>query len=209
MNQPTRPPTPAELSRRSFLKGATLTAAGALGSASSSAAAQASASARPAIVPGLGPAAVPLTLQVNGAMMSTVIEPRVTLLDALRNFLDHTSPKRVCDRGTCGACTVIVDGKPVYSCMMLALEARGKKIETAEALLISDQRLHPVPAAFVKYDAQQCGFCTPGFVMAMKASLDRNPKAAPAEIEAGLCGNICRCGTYQQMRDALRSLVQN
>jgi xanthine dehydrogenase YagT iron-sulfur-binding subunit len=113
----------------------------------------------------------------------------------------------VCDRGTCGACTVIVDGKVVYACTMFALEAQGKKIETSENLA-SDGRLHEVATAFAKHDAQQCGFCTPGFVMAMKGAFDKNPKATPAEIEEALSGNICRCGTYQQMRDALRDLCQ-
>lgn len=113
----------------------------------------------------------------------------------------------MCDRGTCGACTVSVDGKAIYACSTFALEAQGKKIETPE-ILLGDGKLHEVPAAFVKHDAQQCGFCTPGFVMAMKAAYDKNPKATPAEVEEGLAGNICRCGTYQQMRDALRDLCK-
>ncbi len=137
--------------------------------------------------------------------MNTTVEPRVTLLDALRNYLDVTGCKRVCDRGTCGACTVMLDGKPVYSCSMLALEAQGKQIRTAESL-VNGTQLDPVPAAFVRFDAQQCGFCTPGFVVAMRAVLDQNPMATPAEVEKGLAGNICRCGTYEQMRDAIYSL---
>jgi xanthine dehydrogenase YagT iron-sulfur-binding subunit len=120
--------------------------------------------------PGMGPGAVKLTLNVNGSDMTTWVEPRTTLLDTLRNHLDVTGCKRVCDRGTCGACTVMVEGMPIYSCTMLALEAQGKKIKTAEAL-ISGDKLDAVPAAFVKYDAQQCGFCTPGFVVAMRAVL--------------------------------------
>src|SRR5947209_13454430 len=120
----------------------------------------------------MGPAPVRLTLNVNGAKMSASVEPRVTLLDALRNYLDVTGCKRVCDRGTCGACTVMLDGKPVYSCSMLALEAQGKAIKTAEALN-ADGKLDPVPAAFVHHDAHQCGFCTPGFVVAMRAAFDK------------------------------------
>jgi xanthine dehydrogenase YagT iron-sulfur-binding subunit len=150
--------------------------------------------------------AVKLTLSVNGRRMNTNVEPRVTLLDALRNYLDVTGCKRVCDRGTCGACTVMVDGKPIYSCSMLAIEAQGKPIRTAESLVSDKGQLDAVPAAFVRYDAQQCGFCTPGFVVAMRAVLDANPKATPAEIERGLAGNICRCGTYEQMRDAIYAL---
>jgi xanthine dehydrogenase YagT iron-sulfur-binding subunit len=154
---------------------------------------------------GMGPAAVPLTLNVNGQRMTTNVEPRVTLLDALRNYLDVTGCKRVCDRGTCGACTVLLDGKPVYSCSMFAVEAQDKPIRTAESLVQGD-RLDPVPAAFARHDAQQCGFCTPGFVVAMRAVFDANPRPTPAEVEKGLAGNICRCGTYEQMRDAIYAL---
>src|SRR5262249_18592785 len=156
-------------------------------------------------LPAFGPAPAKVTVTVNSAKMTYSVEPRVTLLDLLRNHLDVTGCKRVCDRGTCGACTVLVDGKPVYSCTMLALEAQGRDVKTAEAL-VADGRLDPVPAAFVKHDAQQCGFCTPGFVVAMRAALDKNPKATPAEIEEGLSGNICRCGTYEQMRHAVAAL---
>jgi xanthine dehydrogenase YagT iron-sulfur-binding subunit len=155
---------------------------------------------------GTGPGAVRITLNVNGRDMNTSVEPRVTLLDALRNYLDVTGCKRVCDRGSCGACTVLHDGKPIYSCTMLALEAQGKPIRTSESLIAGNDKLDPVPAAFVRYDAQQCGFCTPGFVVAMRAVLDANPKASPADVEKGLAGNICRCGTYEQMRDAIYAL---
>jgi xanthine dehydrogenase YagT iron-sulfur-binding subunit len=193
------------LSRRQFLKGSGVTAAAtALAQAPITALAEHAVEDKGTGV-GVGPGPVKITLSVNGADMSSSVEPRVTLLDALRNYLDVTGCKRVCDRGTCGACTVMLDGKPVYSCTTLALEAQGKKIRTAEAL-ISGGKLDDVPAAFVKYDAQQCGFCTPGFVVALRAALDKNPKATPAEIEEGLSGNICRCGTYQQMRDAIHAL---
>ena len=153
----------------------------------------------------MGPAPVKLQLDVNDEVMTTHVEPLVTLLDALRNYLDVTGCKRVCDRGTCGACTVLLDGKPVYACSMLAVEAQGKPVRTAESLA-AGSNLDPVPAAFVRHDAQQCGFCTPGFVVAMRAVLDANPKASPAEVEKGLAGNICRCGTYEQMRDAIYAL---
>ena len=156
-------------------------------------------------VPAIGPGPVKLTLTVNDRKMTTSVEPRVTLLDALRNYLDVTGCKRVCDRGTCGACTVLLDGAPIYSCTMLALEAEGKKVSTAESLVQGDV-LDPIPAAFVAADAQQCGFCTPGFVVAMRAAFDKNPGATPAEVEEALSGNICRCGTYSQMRDAIAAL---
>jgi xanthine dehydrogenase YagT iron-sulfur-binding subunit len=196
----------AGLSRRDFLRssGAAATAV-ALAEAS-----PASAEEAPARIAAnaIGPQPVELRLDVNDAAMTTTIEPRVTLLDALRNYLDVTGCKRVCDRGTCGACTVMMDGKPVYSCTMLAVEAEGKKIKTSESL-IDGGKLDAVPAAFAKHDAQQCGFCTPGFVVAMRAAFDKNPNATPAEIEEALSGNICRCGTYQQMRDAIASLCKN
>ncbi len=154
----------------------------------------------------IGPGPVQISLDVNGAPMTTKVEPRVTLLDALRNHLDVTGCKRVCDRGTCGACTVLLDGKAVYSCTMLAVEAQGRKVRTAESL--AGAELDAVPAAFVHADAQQCGFCTPGFVVALRAVLDANPKATPDEIERGLAGNICRCGTYEQMRQSVAVLCE-
>jgi xanthine dehydrogenase YagT iron-sulfur-binding subunit len=196
----------AGLSRRDFLRtsGAAATAV-ALAEASPAGADEAPAK---IAAKSIGPEPVKLTLDVNDAAMTTNVEPRVTLLDALRNYLDVTGCKRVCDRGTCGACTVMVDGKPVYSCTMLALEAEGKKIKTSESL-IDGGKLDAVPAAFARHDAQQCGFCTPGFVVAMRAAFDKNPNATPAEIEEALSGNICRCGTYQQMRDAIAALCKN
>jgi xanthine dehydrogenase YagT iron-sulfur-binding subunit len=195
------------LSRRQFLKGSGVTAAATALASTPVEALTAQVRAEAPQTAHYGPSPVRCELQVNGSKVVASIEPRVTLLDALRNYMDVTGPKRVCDRGTCGACTVILEGKPVYACMTLALEAQGRKIETAESLN-SDGKLDPVPAAFVQFDAQQCGFCTPGFVTAMRAAFNRNPKATPAEIEEGLAGNICRCGTYQQMRHALRALCQ-
>jgi xanthine dehydrogenase YagT iron-sulfur-binding subunit len=198
------------VSRRDFLKGSGASAAAtALAQVPLAAVAEAAPGSAPVGEGvGMGPAPVALTLNVNGADLKTNVEPRVTLLDALRNYLDVTGCKRVCDRGSCGACTVMVDGKPIYACTMLALEAQGKKIKTAEALL-QGGKMDAVPAAFAKFDAQQCGFCTPGFVVAMRAAFDANPKATPAEIEEALSGNICRCGTYQQMRDAIAELCKN
>jgi xanthine dehydrogenase YagT iron-sulfur-binding subunit len=198
------------LSRRQFLKGSGAAAAAtALAQAPLTALAENGAPQAVGQGPAaLGPGAVKIQLTVNDQKMTTSVEPRVTLLDTLRNHLDVTGCKRVCDRGTCGACTVMLDGQPVYSCTMFAVEAQGHQIKTAEALLGGGQ-LDAVPAAFAKYDAQQCGFCTPGFVVAMRAAFDKNPKASPAEIEEALGGNICRCGTYQQMRDAIAALCQH
>jgi len=150
----------------------------------------------------LGPDKVPITLNVNGNAHKISIEPRATLLEALRVHLDYTGPKEVCDRGTCGACTVLLGGKSVYACSILALEAEGKDILTPEGLSTGG-RLHPVQAAFVEHDAQQCGYCTPGFVMACKEFLDRHPNPTLAQVEKGLGGNICRCGTYAGIKQAV------
>ncbi|MDP9122737.1 MAG: (2Fe-2S)-binding protein [Acidobacteriota bacterium] len=154
-----------------------------------------------------GPAAVPLRLKVNGAVREVALEPRVTLLDALRIHLDLTGAKRVCDRGTCGSCTVLLDGKAVYACSVLAIEANGRSVETVEGLG-TPAKMHPLQAAFVDNDAQQCGFCTPGFVMAAKALLDRNPHPTLAEVHHGLSGNFCRCGTYMGLRGAVLQAAQ-
>ena len=129
-----------------------------------------------------GPAKVPIQLMINGKASTVNVEPRVTLLEALRNELDITGAKRVCDRATCGACTMIVDGKPVYSCSVLAIEAQGKQITTVESLMQGD-KLHPLQQAFIDNDGQQCGFCTPGFVVAAKAFLDKNPNPTAEQIQ--------------------------
>jgi xanthine dehydrogenase YagT iron-sulfur-binding subunit len=154
-----------------------------------------------------GPGKVPIQLTINGKSYDTQVEPRVTLLEALRNELDITGAKRVCDRATCGACTMIVDGKPVYSCTMLAIEGQGKKITTVEGLMQGD-KLHPIQQAFIDNDAQQCGFCTPGFVVACKAFLDQNPTPTAEQIQKGLGGNLCRCGTYVGVRAAVAQAAQ-
>jgi xanthine dehydrogenase YagT iron-sulfur-binding subunit len=184
-------------SRRDFLKGASMAVSTGLLAAPEAVAAA------PEHSPGvLGPGAIPISLQVNGKAHSLKVEPRVTLLDALRNHLDLTGAKKVCDRGVCGACTVIMDGHPVYACNVLAIEAEGHRIETIEALGTADN-LHPVMAAFVEHDAQQCGFCTPGFVVACKAFLDKHPNPTMKDVEHGLGGNLCRCGTYAGVREAV------
>jgi len=152
-----------------------------------------------------GPGKVPITLNVNGKRLTANLEPRFTLLDALREKFEVTGPKRVCDRGTCGACTVLIDNKTVYACSVLAIEAQGRQIVTTDGLA-PQGKLHPVSAAFVDNDAQQCGFCTPGFVMATKAFVDKHPNATPDEIAKGLGGNFCRCGTYAGIKGAVAQL---
>ena len=191
-----KPASSDAVSRRDFLKGAGVAVSGGLIAGEHAAAALPDAK-----TPIVGPGAVPITLRINGKPQKLNVEPRVTLLDALRNYLDITGAKKVCDRATCGACTVILDGKPVYACSVLAIEAQGKDIQTIEGLTTGG-KLHPVSAAFVEHDAQQCGFCTPGFVMAVKAFLDKHPSPSMEDVEKGLGGNLCRCGTYAGIRQA-------
>jgi len=156
-------------------------------------------------VPVYGPGKAPVTLMVNGKALKAELEPRVTLLDALRDHFDLTGAKRVCDRGNCGACTVLVNNKPVYACSMLAIDAQGHPITTIEGFTAGPQ-LHPVSQAFVANDAQQCGFCTPGFIVASKALFDRHPHPTHEEVVRGLSGNFCRCGTYYGMQGAMKQL---
>ena len=127
----------------------------------------------------VGPGKVPVTLTLNGKALELSVEPRVTLLDAMRDRLDLTGAKKVCDRATCGSCTVLLDGRPAYACSVLAIEAQGIDITTIEGLGTPDD-MHPIQAAFVANDAQQCGYCTPGFVVACKAFLDANPNPSLA-----------------------------
>lgn len=157
-------------------------------------------------VPILGPDSVDITLSINGARKTAKVEPRTTLLDTLRNELDLTGAKRVCDRATCGACTVMMDGKAVYSCTVLAIEAQGHKIQTVEGLE-QNGKLHPVQQAFWDNDAQQCGFCTPGFVMACTALLAKHPKPTEEQIRLGVGGNLCRCGTYDGIKGAIAQVA--
>jgi len=185
------------LTRRDFLKGASVAVSSGLLITEAQAAAS-----PPGAEAVAGPGPVPITLKVNGKPHKLNLEPRVTLLDALRLHLDLTGAKRVCDRGVCGSCTVIMDGKPVYACNLLAIQADGHDIVTVEGLSHGDE-LHPVMAAFIEHDAMQCGFCTPGFVVACKAFLDKHPNPTLEEIERGLGGNLCRCGTYAGIRPAV------
>jgi len=147
----------------------------------------------------LGPGKVSVALNVNGKKLTAELEPRTTLLDALRGPFDITGAKRVCDRGTCGACTVLLDGKPVYSCSVLAIDVQSAKIITIEALA-EEGKLSPVMASFVAHDAQQCGFCTPGFIVATTSFLEKHPHATAEDLRRGLNGNYCRCGTYNGVR---------
>ncbi|MFQ5876205.1 MAG: (2Fe-2S)-binding protein [Acidobacteriota bacterium] len=191
----------AAVSRREFLKG--LGAGGALGAGLLGAGGAACRTERRrGEAARFGPGAGPIRLTVNGRTRTVRVEPRVTLLDALRDRLDLTGTKKICDRGECGGCTVLLDGLPVYACMMLAVEARDRAITTVEGLAPAE-RLHPLQEAFVERDALQCGFCTPGFLVASKALLDRNPGPSREQVRRALGGHICRCGTYPRVIQAV------
>jgi aerobic-type carbon monoxide dehydrogenase small subunit (CoxS/CutS family) len=148
------------------------------------------------------PGKLSIHLVVNGKGYDLFVEPRRTLLDALRKDLGLTGTKKGCDEGTCGACTVLLDGKPIYACMALAIECEGKPIETIEGLEKNGQ-LHPIQQAFIEEDAFQCGFCTPGQVIAAKALLDVHTNPTIEEIRHGLTGNLCRCGAYPKIVKAV------
>ena len=184
------------VSRREFLRGAGVT--GLASAVTAAGVAEAEAQTGPRVI---GPGDVPVALMVNGKRLDLRIEPRVTLLDALRNRADLTGNKRVCDRGTCGACTMIVDGRTVYSCSTLAIEVQGKQIRTVDGLA-TGATMHPVQQAFCDVDALMCGFCTPGFVVATVALLEKHPNATPEQMRKGLDGNICRCGTFVRILEA-------
>jgi aerobic-type carbon monoxide dehydrogenase small subunit (CoxS/CutS family) len=148
-----------------------------------------------------GPGKVKITLQVNDALFDLFVEPRQTLLDTLRKDLGLTGAKKGCDEGTCGACTVIMDGKPIYSCLTLAVECEGHAIETIEGLS-KEGELHPVQEAFIEADGFQCGFCTPGQILSVKALLDTNKNPSAEEIKTAVSGNLCRCGAYPKIIQA-------
>ena len=150
-----------------------------------------------------GPGKVLIRLKVNGQDHQLLVEPRKTLLDVLREHLGLTGTKKGCDEGTCGACTVLVEGRPIYSCMTLAINCDTQSIETIEALE-KEGDLHPIQKAFIEEDAFQCGFCTSGQIMSVKSLLDRDPNPGPKEINHFMTGNLCRCGAYPKIVRAVR-----
>ncbi len=145
---------------------------------------------------------VEIVLNVNKMNYKVAVEPQRTLVEVLRDTLGLTGTKKSCNEGECGACTVLMDGKPAASCLVLALDAQGKEITTIEGLS-EGEKLHPIQEAFVKYAAIQCGFCTPGMVLSAKALLDENPNPTATEVRKGISGNLCRCTGYQQIVDAI------
>jgi len=139
---------------------------------------------------------VPVTLRVNGVQATVYVEPRRTLLDVLRDELGLTGAKHVCGEGNCGACTVLLGGEAIYSCLTLAIECEGGDVRTVEGLA-DGQELHPVQAAFIEHDGYQCGYCTSGQIMAAVALLEHNPSPTVQEIVREMSGNLCRCGAYK------------
>jgi aerobic-type carbon monoxide dehydrogenase small subunit (CoxS/CutS family) len=203
-----KPSSPA-VNRRTFLKGLGTSAVAVASVQVGAVADEINKAAGPGEAVPQGPGAVPIMLTINGEKKDFQLEPRVTLLDALRNYGPLTGTKEVCDRATCGACTVLIDGKPVYSCMKLAIDAQGGKITTIEGLA-KDGQLTPVQQAFIECDALMCGFCTPGFVLATTALLAENPRPTEAEIKRACSGNICRCGAYPHIiKAALKASGQS
>ena len=194
-NHPEIPEKRPNVSRRGFIRGVGVGGA-ALGTIALEEGAQAGETPPGKLV---GPGAVPITLTVNGKPQRLSVEPRVTLLDALRDQLDLTGAKASCDRGTCGSCTVLMGGKAVYACSVLAIDAQGKNIQTIESVPADDALV----AAMVRNDGTQCGFCAPGMVLAAKAFLAHNPNPDEAQVSGCLGGNLCRCGAYVPIRKAI------
>lgn len=192
-----------EVSRRGFLKSAGVTAATTVLQSANALAQQAKEASNPA----LGPGALPVKLLVNGEEHAVTIEPRYTLAETLRENLGLTGTKVVCDRGSCSACTVWIDGTPALACMTLAVDTIGRKVTTIEGLSPGEQ-MHPVQVAFVKHDALQCGFCTPGMVMTCAALLERNSNPNLDDVKHAISGNLCRCGAYPKIFAATLEVAQ-
>ncbi len=149
-----------------------------------------------------------ITLKVNGESYEALVKPNSTLLDLLRDYLRITGPKRGCDAGDCGSCTVLMDGRPVNACLVLALKAQGRDITTVEGLAPGTMKLHPLQEAFVEHGAIQCGFCTPGMLITAKALLERNSQPTEREIRAGIAGNLCRCTGYEKIVEAIKAAAE-
>ena len=198
MKEKPEPEKSGAFSRRTFLKSLGTTAATVATTQVNAVAAELEKANAEKVV---GPGAVPVTLKVNGRHLKLMLEPRVTLLDALRNYSSLTGAKEGCDRATCGACTVMLNDKPIYSCQKLAIEAQGAEIITIEGLA-EDGRLSPVQQAFLEKDALMCGYCTPGFVMSVTALLKWNPRPTAEDVKHACAGNVCRCGTQPRVLQA-------
>ena len=148
-----------------------------------------------------------LSFSLNDTLMDVYVEPLDTLLDVLREKLNITSPKRGCDTGDCGACTILLDDKPVRSCLTIAMTVAGKKVQTIESFTSKDGKLHPLQQSILEHGATQCGFCTPGMLISGKALLDKNPKPTRKEIVEAISGNLCRCGSYLEIIEAIQAVA--
>lgn len=149
-----------------------------------------------------------IELNINGRIYEVPVDPRDLLVDVIRKKVGLTGTKKGCGQGDCGACTVLIDGKPVLSCITLAIACQGKKITTIEGLVAEDGSLHPIQQSFVDHGAVQCGFCTPGMILTTKALLDRNPRPSKEEIKRGIAGNICRCTGYKKIVEAIGAAAE-
>lgn len=196
------------ITRRGFLKGAGLTAAGTALLDGVQAFGREATRTPSSGVTELGPGPIHVRLDVNGKEQAIEIEPRTTLADALRVQMGMTGTKVICDRGTCSGCTVWLDKMPVNSCMTLAVDAIGHQVTTIEGLSVGGG-LHPLQAAFMKHDALQCGFCTPGMVMSCAALLEKNPNPSVQDVRHAIAGNLCRCGTYPRIFAATLEVTGN
>jgi xanthine dehydrogenase YagT iron-sulfur-binding subunit len=159
----------------------------------------------PAPLDAVGPCSGPIALSVNGSQHCLQLEPRVSLLDALRDHLDLTGSKKGCDQGTCGACTVWLDGRRVLACLTLAVACAGHRVTTIEGVSDGDD-LHPMQRAFIEHDAFQCGYCTPGQIMSAIKLLEEGNASTDSDIAEFMSGNICRCATYPNIRAAIRQV---
>jgi len=191
--------------RRTFLKSAGIVSASVAGAEMLSGVPRAQAEEQAGAV---GPGKVPLKLRINGEVRALNVEPRATLAEALRDELHLTGTKVVCDRGSCSACTVMLDKTPVCSCMTLAVDVGDRNVTTIEGLARGED-LHPIQAAFVEHDALQCGFCTSGMVMSCASLLERNPKPSAEDVRTAISGNICRCATYPRVLEAVVAASQS
>jgi aerobic-type carbon monoxide dehydrogenase small subunit (CoxS/CutS family) len=201
MKEPEPNDNSIRFSRRGFIKTAGPTATAAMAGRVDEAAAQMEQERKEQP---LGPDAVSIQLNVNDKIHQVKIEPRVTLLDVLRNHLDLTGSKEVCDRAQCGACTVLLDDEPVNACMMLAVAVQGRKIRTIEGIT-PNGGMNKVQEEFVNHDALMCGFCTPGFVTSLTRLLEVAPNATDEQIQKACSGHLCRCGTYPNILKAARA----
>jgi xanthine dehydrogenase YagT iron-sulfur-binding subunit len=200
-------PAAAALTRRAFLKNSIAMAGATTLDAAAAPARTAAPSPAPAAVAAEGPSEIPVALRVNGQSFRLTLDTRTTVLDALREHLGLTGAKKGCNHGQCGACTVLIDGQRVVSCLSLAVQAQGKDITTIEGLATDPERLHPLQQAFIDRDALQCGYCTPGQILSGIACIREGHARSDDEVREYMSGNLCRCGAYHGIVAAIRDVA--